>query len=263
MEYTFDKTTLVPTNVYSETYDEVASDFLTHYGCAQYLTTPMPVPIFDIARKRVGLAVKTSQQLSPNCDILGTIAFYDGDVEVYDPGTKNYISYAVNRGTVLIDCTIDNLGRANNTMAHECVHWHIHRQYFALLRKRSDGGGIAFRCPVRISDGDAATQDEERMEKQARGVAPRILMPKVATKKKLQGIFDVRGYRDGIDNRLAVLTEIVDELAAFFHVSKQSAKYRMVDLGFLSSEDAREIYPVDHSPAAWDFSEKPLTVKCN
>jgi hypothetical protein len=28
----------------------------------------------------------------------------------------------------------------------------------------------------------------------------------------------------------------------------------------LSSEDAREIYPVDHSPATWDFSERPLTV---
>lgn len=33
MEYTFNKVTLVPTNVYSDTYDEVATHFLTHYGC--------------------------------------------------------------------------------------------------------------------------------------------------------------------------------------------------------------------------------------
>ena len=261
MEYTYDKATLVPTNVYRDTYDKVAADFLTHYGCAQYLTTPMPVPIFDIARKRVGLTVRTSQQLSENCDVLGTIAFFDGDVEVYDPGTKSYIAYAVKRATVLIDCTIDNEGRANNTMAHECVHWHIHRHYFNLLHKKVDSADIAFRCPARISDGDEATQDEERMEKQARGVAPRILMPKVATKKKLQEIFEMHGYRDDMDNRFGVLTDIIDELAAFFHVSKQSAKYRMVDLGFLSFDDAQEIYPYERNPAIWDFAEHPLTVK--
>ena len=261
MEYTYDKATLVPTNVYRDSFDKVAADFLTHYGCAQYLTTPMPVPIFDIARKRVGLTVRTSQQLSENGDVLGTIAFFDGDVEVFDPGTKSYIAYAVKRATVLIDCTIDNEGRANNTMAHECIHWHIHRHYFDLLHKKFDSADIAFRCPARISDGDEATQDEERMEKQARGVAPRILMPKVATKKKLQEIFEMHAYRDTMDNRFGVFTKIVDELAAFFHVSKQSAKYRMVDLGFLSFDDAQEIYPYERNPALWDFAEHPLTVK--
>ena len=86
-------------------------------------------------------------------------------------------------------------------------------------------------------------------------------MPKVATKKKLQEIFGMHGYRDNMDNRFGVLTEIVDELAAFFHVSKQSAKYRMVDLGFLSLDDAKEIYPYERNPTIWDFAEHPLTVK--
>jgi hypothetical protein len=215
MEYKFDKVTLVPTNVYRDTYDEIAADFLTHYGCAQYLMTPMPIPIFEIACKRMELTVRTSQQLSENGDVLGTIAFFDGDVEVYDPGTKIYIAYAVNRATVLIDRTIESKGRANNTMAHEYVHWYIHRHYFDLLHKKVESAGIAFRCPTRISDGDEATQDEEWMEKQARGVAPRILMPKIATKKKLQDIIEMRGYRDSMENRLGVLTEIVDELAVF------------------------------------------------
>ncbi len=120
-----------------DNYDEVAADFLTHYGCAQYLTTPMAVPIFDIARKRMFLTVYTNQQLSDNGDILGTIAFFDGEVDVYDPGTKSYIGFSVKKGTVLVDCTIDNEGRGNNTMAHECVHWHIHRNYFNnLVEKR-------------------------------------------------------------------------------------------------------------------------------
>lgn len=262
MEYTFDKVTLVPTNVNRDNYDEVAADFLTHYGCAQYLSTPMPVPIFDIARKRMHLAVHTNQQLSENCDVLGTIAFFDGDVEVYDPGTKSNISFAVKQNTVLIDCTIGHEGRKNNTMAHECVHYHIHRFYFINLRKKMVDSDIAFRCPVRISDSDESTRDEERMEKQARGIAPRILMPKEATRKKLKEIFASRVIPKDAPERIVVLTDIVDELAAFFHVSKVSAKYRMIDLGFMSQADAFEIYNFDNNNSAmWDFSEHPLTVK--
>ncbi|MGI6748368.1 MAG: ImmA/IrrE family metallo-endopeptidase [Anaerovoracaceae bacterium] len=262
MEYTFDKVTLVPTNVNRDNYDEVAADFLTHYGCAQYLSTPMPVPIFDIARKRMGLTVYTDQQLSENCDVLGTIAFFDGDVEVYDSGTKSNISFAVKKGTVLIDCCIGYEGRKNNTMAHECVHWHIHRHYFGNLRRKTEDSDIAFRCPVRITDNDDSTRDEERMEKQARGIAPRILMPKESTKKKLTEIFASRVIPGDGQERIAVLTGIVDELAGFFHVSKISAKYRMVDLGFMSQSDSLEIYNFDNnSLAIWDFAEHPLTVK--
>ncbi len=262
MEYTFDKVTLVPTNVNRDNYDEVAADFLTHYGCAQYLSTPMPVPIFEIARKRMGLTVYTDQQLSENCDVLGTIAFFDGDVEVYDSGTKSNISFAVKKGTVLIDHCIGHEGRKNNTMAHECVHWHIHRYYFGNLRRKTEDSDIAFRCPVRISDNDDSTRDEERMEKQARGIAPRILMPKESTKKKLTEIFVSRIIPKDTPERLVVLTEIVDELAEFFRVSKISAKYRMVDLGFMSQSDSLEIYNFDNNNLAiWDFSEHPLTVK--
>ena len=261
MEYIYDKVTLVPTNVYRDTYDDVASQFLSYYGCAQYLTTPMPVPIFDIARKRMGLTVHTSQQLSENGDVLGTIAFYDGTVDVYDPGAQSFIAFSVNRATVLIDCTIDNEGRGNNTMAHECIHWHIHRFYFSYLHKKMGNSDIAFRCPARMSDVDNATKDEERMERQARGIAPRILMPKDATKKKLHEIFALYGYKNNKPNRIAILTNIIDELANFFHVSKQSAKYRMVDLGFLNVDDAQEIYPFERNSAMWDFAEHPLIVK--
>lgn len=261
MEYIYDKVTLVPINVCKDNYDEVATDFLNHYGCAQYLTTPMPVPIFEIARKRVGLIVYTNQQLSENSDVLGTIAFFDGDLDVYDPGAKSYIGFHVTKATVLVDCTIDHEGRQNNTLAHECVHWHIHRHYFNNLRRKAADSDIAFRCPTKILDGDEATRDEERMEKQARGIAPRILMPKVSTTSKLSELFAARTVPEDGERRIVVLTEIVDELAAFYHVSKVSAKYRMVDLGRMTYEEAKLIYCFDTNSAEWDFSERPLTVK--
>jgi hypothetical protein len=68
MEYVYDKKTLVPININRDNYDEVAADFLTHYGCAQYLTTPDGSANIDIARKRMFLTVYTNQQLSDNGD---------------------------------------------------------------------------------------------------------------------------------------------------------------------------------------------------
>jgi len=262
MEYKYDAS-FVPVNVFRDNYDEVGADFLKHYGYEQALTTPMPVPIFVIARKRMGLDVNTTQQLSQNRDILGTIAFEEGEVEVYDPGTKRSIAFGVKRGTVLIDCTINHKGRESNTMAHECVHWFLHRYYFDNLRKKMADSDIAFRCPVRsIKDNDDSTRDEERMEKQARGIAPRILMPKEATKIKIRELMATYAYSANDPGRIAALTAVVDELAAFFHVSKVSAKYRMVDLGFMTHEDSLEIYNFDTNGAFdWDLTERPLTVR--
>jgi Zn-dependent peptidase ImmA (M78 family)/transcriptional regulator with XRE-family HTH domain len=256
----------VPVNVFRDNYDDVAEDFLRHYGYEQAVVNPMPVPIFEIARKRMSLEVITTQQLSVNRDILGTIAFEEGAVEVYDPGAETCISFGVKRGSVLIDRAINHEGRENNTMAHECVHWFLHRYYFDHLRKQSTDADIAFRCPIRgISDADDFTRDEERMEKQARGIAPRILMPKMAANKKIDELLSAFADRDNSPNKIAVMTAVIDELAVFFHVSKQSAKYRMVELGKLGHQDALEIYGhydyYDNSGIAWDFSTRPLTVK--
>lgn len=262
MEYKYNAS-FVPVNVYRDNYDEVAEDFLKHYEYEQALTTPMPVPIFEIARKRMGLEVFTTQQLSQSRDILGTIAFEAGAVDVYDPGTKSVISFGVRRGTVLIDCNINHEGRENNTMAHECVHWYIHRYYFDHLLKKAVDSDIAFRCPVKgIKDTDDSIRDEERMEKQARGIAPRILMPKEATKIKIRELLTANGYSADMPDRIVVLTQIVDELAEFFKVSKVSAKYRMVDLGFMSHDDSKEIYNFESNGVYdWSLDEHPLTVK--
>jgi Zn-dependent peptidase ImmA (M78 family)/transcriptional regulator with XRE-family HTH domain len=262
MQYKYNDN-FVPVNVYRDNYDEVAEDFLKHYEYQKALTTPMPVPIYEIARKRMGLEVYTTQQLSQSRDILGTIAFEAGDVEVYDPGTKSVISFGVKRGTVLIDCTINHEGRENNTMAHECVHWYIHRYYFDHLLKKTVDSDIAFRCPVKgITDTDDSIHDEERMEKQARGIAPRILMPKEATNVKIRELLDAYGYTQDMPDRIGVLTQIVDELAEFFKVSKTSAKYRMVDLGFMNHADSKEVYNYESNGVYdWNLDEHPLTVK--
>jgi len=259
MEYKFTPS-FVPI-IYKEDYDEAAKDFLKKF-CPEALVTPMPVPIIDIAKKKIQLKIIDTEQLSENLDILGTIVFFDGQIDVYDSNMKQYLSYEVNSKTVLIDRNIHLEGRENNTIAHECVHWHFHRNYFTNLRKKRNFD-IAFRCPRKIIKDDASSlRDEVWMEAQAVGIAPRILMPKSMAIIKIKELLTKHRYYT-IDpaDRIAVLRCVVDELAAFFHVSKVSAKIRMVDLGFLSPEDSLQIYNYDDAQIFSDAYKQPLTVK--
>lgn len=262
MEYVFDNKTLVPINVNRSNYDDVATDFLTHYGCAQYIGTPMAVPIFDIARKRMGLTVSTDYHLSPNCDVLGAVIFVDGHTEIYDKNKKHNIKLATKKGTILVDCAIGNEGRKNNTMAHECVHWHIHRHYFLNLYNKTKKMGASFRCPVKKEDIERLTRDEERMEVQARGIAPRILMPKIAVTKKINELIATRTNLENDIRDINIFREVIEELAAFFHVSKISAKYRMIDLGYITQEEGEKLYNYNNKIEE-EFYEHPLVVKAN
>jgi len=258
MEYKFTPS-FVP-KIFKDDYDEAAKDFLKKY-CPEALVTPMPVPIFDIAKKKIQLKIIDTEQLSENLDILGTIAFFDGQVDVYDSNMKEYLAYEVNGKTVLIDRNINLEGRENNTVAHECVHWHFHRNYFTNLRKKQNLD-IAFRCPrKRIKDNADSLHDEVWMEAQAVGIAPRILMPKDMAIVKIKELLTKHRYSESDTNRITVLKCIVDELADFFHVSKISAKIRMADLGFLSPKDSLQIYNYDDIPFSFDADNQPLTVK--
>ena len=57
----------------------------------------------------------------------------------------------------------------------------------------------------RVSPDVYKRQDEERMEKQARGIAPRILMPKKSTQIKLQELFASRSIPKDGKHRIAAV----------------------------------------------------------
>lgn len=70
------------------------------------------------------------------------------------------------------------------------------------------------------------------MEWQANALAPRIQMPMVMF--KTQASKYIKKYRDmlGKDDIIDVIEPVIDELAAFFCVSRLAAKIRMVDAGY-------------------------------
>ena len=64
-------------------FDTVATEFLTEY-CSEALLNPMPVPIVDIAKKKMGLRIIAEYRLSEDFSIYGKICFTSGKTPIYD-----------------------------------------------------------------------------------------------------------------------------------------------------------------------------------
>lgn len=204
-------------------YDKVAQEFLEKYY-PQALANPMPVPIEDIAKNEMGLDVRYVC-LSEEQDIYGMTIFTDGAVEIYDPIEGLYDSQVFKSKTVLIDPEAvkkTNSSCKNNTIAHECVHWYKHRlfykrQQFALPR-------YAKYCKCRVSQLPDTIDEENIMESQATGIAPRILMPKSTFIEAAEHL----GVAYGKDNRDAIRA-----LAELYDVSRQSVEIRLEECSLL------------------------------
>lgn len=205
-----------------EDYDKVAEEFLCEYY-PEALKHPMAIPIEEIA-KDMGLDVQYVC-LSEESDVYGATIFSDGALEIYDPAEGLYDTKIFKRKTILIDPQAvkkTNTGCKNNTIAHECVHWYKHRLYYKMQRYTMPR--MARFCKCRIDQLPYTTEDENIMERQAIGIAPRILMPK-ATFSEAASKYDIVC---GKDNWRAIYG-----LSELFCVSKQSVMIRLEECGWL------------------------------
>ena len=196
-------------------FDTVATEFLTKYY-PEALNRPMALPIQDIAIEKMDLCIE-KVSITEDLEIFGQIFFNDGYAEVYISDTDEYIRKFVKKGTIFIDSNVyfmRNIGCERNTIAHECIHWFIHKPYHNLQILTGGDKAVACRCLTKDKD-DKFTENwsnEDWMEWQANNIAPRILMPK--------NIFTEESkYKD------------IDELAILFQVSKQSVVIRLDELG--------------------------------
>lgn len=235
-------------------YEEEAEIFLAKYNCEDAINTPKRIPIRDIA-KLMSLDVIQTEYLSRDESVQGAIAFDGGIIDVYDPVSEEFVGYEVSTGMVFIDAGIINEGRINNTLAHECFHWYKHRHYFTYRRAHGNETGFAFRCEYRSpnrNDSGERLLDEERMEMQARIMAPKILMPQNAARILIQRLHE---KSIGVVNRSEATELIIMEFAKFYGVSKQSAAIRMVELGYEPACPFCEYVPTGHDEHDRDIQQ--------
>ena len=101
-------------------------------------------------------------------------------MELFDANLGENKKVHIDGGTILVDprnFLLRNLGSANNTTIHECVHWDKHRKVFE-LEKLFNADASCISCEV-VGGASAtiAKQVTEMMERQANQLAPRIQMP--------------------------------------------------------------------------------------
>lgn len=232
-------------HIFIEDLEAEAERFLKDYRCADAIENPQRVPIEKIA-EWMQLNVVDNECLSSDGSVSGAIAFTDGVIDVYDWSGDGYIGYHVDGPSVFIDAGITSAGHRRNTLAHECFHWYKHRLYFAYKRSHEHSTEFAIRCDQRVLNSDSSTwTDVERMEWQARKMAPKILMPRKAAKNKLDELIEKAST---FRNRQEATELMVKEFADCFGVSEQSAAIRMVELGF----DAAEPYCKGSSNSGFD-----------
>lgn len=133
---------LVP-RMYKSEFDDKAAEILAEH-CPEALEKPMPVPIEEIARDKLHLLIK-EYHLSEDLSILGQMCFTDGLVEIYDPSEDEYREVFVKAKTMIIDPDTylkRNFGSRRNTVAHECVHWIYHRNYFLAMEALKEGRAV-------------------------------------------------------------------------------------------------------------------------
>ena len=222
---------LVP-YMYEEDVEKHAEDFLKrHYSKA--LLQPMPLPIDEIVKE-----MKMEFYYAPLEDgIFGKTYFGEEKVKVYTDITGSEEAEIITSpGTMLINPNVYfmyNVGTANNTIIHECVHWDRHRRPFELQRLL-EGDCSHISCEI-VEKYEGIPEDASAfkwMEWQANQLAPRILMPAEMTKRKLSDFLQAR-YQANPRERFAVHMEGANnDLSLFFGVSNIAAKLRAIELGF-------------------------------
>lgn len=222
---------LVP-YMYEEDVEKHAEDFLKrHYPKA--LLQPMAIPVEEIVQ-----AMGMKLFYAPLEEgIFGKTYFGSEKVKVYtNILQKEIVETITEPGTMLINPDVYymyNIGTANNTIIHECVHWDRHRRSFE-LQKLLTGECNHISCEI-VEVYDGIPQDApvlKWMEWQANQLAPRILMPGEMTKRVYQDALNSTYVKYPYKRFGEIMELAVGEVAAFFTVSLVAAKLRLIELGY-------------------------------
>ena len=210
----------------------MAEDFLKTYF-PEALKQPMYINPYELARK-MGLAVER-KHITDDFSTFGQIFFVDTETRYYDKENNEYKTIDVTAGTIIVDPDVfflRNLGCANNTVVHECVHWHLHRKAFQLERLYNENA-TRIQCQAAGGIKDRAMEaSTDFMEWHANALTPRIQMPFHQTRIKVDELIRYYQNKSPEDRIIDVMESVIRKTADYFKVSRIAAKIRMIDIGY-------------------------------
>lgn len=218
--------------------EEVATQFLKDYYPEALRITPYGQnPIWvdpQMLAERMGLTIVT-KRIKKDASVFGQLYFVDTDAEFYDSKDDSVKIVSVPEKTIIVDpmnFLLRNLGSVNNTVIHECVHYDKHKKVFE-LEKLFNHDASCISCEV--VGGALSSVDKnatEMMERQANQLTPRIQMPAEPFTAKTKEYIAKFMRETSAKHECDVMEMVIEQLGIVFGVSKQSAKIRLVELGF-------------------------------
>lgn len=228
---------LVPFIPYTRLEEEAKAFLRDHYPEALRITPygQPPVAIDPLVlADRLTLTILT-QRIREDASVFGQIYFVETDTEMFDASKGETVQMRIPERTIVVDpqmYLLRNLGCANNTIVHECVHWVKHRKVFE-LEKLYNAEASSISCEV-VGGAAAkiAKSATEQMEKQANQLTPRIQMPAEPFRAKAKEYIARFMRESGATHENEVMEQVIIALQTDYGVSKQAAKIRLVELGF-------------------------------
>ena len=206
------------------------------------LKTPQPLNVEDFAENYLGLRIHYDN-LSHDSSVLGRMVFSNSRIPVYVPSLGRAEYCSVEAGTVIIDNSLEEEGRAalfRSTMMHECGHKVYHAQYYREEAKPPMGITAAReRIPAtacRQADIEGSRRDGRRrlvsdrdwLEHQAKYFSAAALMPASMVRR----VYDELEIGENLraSNSRASEQDLLFWLTAIFRVSAISAEIRIRQL---------------------------------
>ena len=239
---------------------EMESDSFLSLYYPEALKTPQIVNGLTLA-SRMGLSV-LYLSIADNPEVRGQIYFEPQSLEVL-AANGNHISMIIPANTIVVNLAgpTSQSGalakdKANDTIVHECFHAYRHRLFY-LGQRLYNNSLRCLSCNVRTqressamdlsvvllnntNPGRAAAAADrlsvknpiDWVEWQANRVTPRIRMPAQSFSYKAEELLRKYSHLPETEK----LERAISELAGIFGVSKQSAKLRMVELGWTAAK---------------------------
>lgn len=215
----------------ADEYEKYAREILKKYY-PEALANPKK---FDISKLpgKMGLRIQYVC-LSPDKSIFGRIVIDETVVKLYDYDPETGLfepkEEKIPGNTILIDINtaLDVYGSENITVAHECVHFFLHKKAVKFAKMyNKDFELVDYVSKERMSEA------QKWMEIQANGIAPFLALPKEVFKTKAARVVKTYVTDDLSDrDRLFGMKRAILALAELFGVTKHSIKRRLLADGY-------------------------------